>query len=67
MNVTITTPHKNYVNARVILKMNIFSLWKTRRNWQKLFGLEKANHFCNNEIREAIETYRAFIECTVTF
>jgi hypothetical protein len=47
--------------------MNIFSLWKTRRNWQKLFGLEKANHFCNNEIREAIETYRAFIECTVTF
>lgn len=66
MNVTITMTHKSYVNTRVILKMNIYTLWKTRRNWQKVFGREKANRFCNTEIREAIQAYREILNYTIS-
>jgi hypothetical protein len=58
--------HKSYVNTRVILKMNIYTLWKTRRNWQEVLGREKANRFCNTEIREAIQAYREILNYTIS-
>lgn len=65
MKVSVTLPHNSLVNIRVILKMNINYLWKTRRNWQELFGNERANRLCNNDIRETIHAYRDICDYTI--
>jgi hypothetical protein len=58
MNVKIVLSHKSLVNTRVIIKMGIYSQWKTRREWQKVFGVKSANRHHNNDIKDAIRAYR---------
>ena len=58
MNINLTMPHKSFVVVRVALKLNICQQWRDRRKWQKHFGLDQANRWHNNTLRETINAYR---------
>lgn len=53
--------HRTEFRIRVALRLYISQMRKQRRKTQEVLGLKAANSFWNNDIREAIQTYRDFV------
>jgi hypothetical protein len=61
MKATYQISFKTELRIRTTLRIRISTLWQQRRKTQSSVGVDFANRWWNNDIREAISTYREFL------